>query len=372
MIEPPQKMHAGPSTLSVCVIARDEEATLRECLASLDRIWSQLVVVIDDRTTDGTEAIADEFGADVRLYHWTDDYAAARNFAERCAFGDYVFWIDADERLVAGHDRIREIVQTWDPPAVRSKFRDEGGREHIRQDLLRLRGYGEWVKKIHEYPNCPHGPIEEIVYEQIPRAVDRPHGPAGDAYVLLRDNLGAGFADRDMLYLARQHVNDKHFHEAIGLVDLLLAQPYERAGDAYVTPVQRSHAAMLKGLAYEGLERFGHARRSYYEALREFDGWAEPWLAMGELMLRLQKFVEAAAFLDGSLEFAPIDYGFCDPNVYSWLRYDRLASALAGLGRIDEAERYLEIAVQARPGDERLRKNLEQIRGVKIRREVLA
>lgn len=375
----PEKIHEGPNLLSVCIIAWDEEATLRECLESLRNpdtgafIWDQLMVLIDAKTRDGTMEIADSYGAHVVWWQWNDDYAAARNEAEKHAMGDYVFWIDADERLVSGHARIKQIVERRDPPAVRSYYRDEQGRQHIRQDLLRLRGYGEWVKKIHEYPDCPPGPLEAaIVYEQIQRAVDRPHGPDGDAFVPLRENLGAAFVDRDMIYLARQHLNDRHYQEAIALVDLLLAQPLERRDGEIVVPVQRSHAALLKGIAYEALERPAQARKAYCDALREFDEWAEPWVAMGELLIKLGNMTKAAAYLDGALEFSPIDYGFCDPNVYEWLRYDRLATALAALGRVDEAERYLQIALNARPDDKRIRRNIEQVRGAMIRKEVLA
>ena len=51
-------------TLSVILITRNEEANLRDCLASLGRLPQQ-VVIVDTASTDGTIAIAQEFGATI-------------------------------------------------------------------------------------------------------------------------------------------------------------------------------------------------------------------------------------------------------------------------------------------------------------------
>ena len=51
-------------TLSVILITRNEEANLRDCLASLGGL-AQQVVVVDTASTDGTIAIAQEFGATI-------------------------------------------------------------------------------------------------------------------------------------------------------------------------------------------------------------------------------------------------------------------------------------------------------------------
>ena len=84
--------------LSVCMIVRDEALMLADCLASIKGVFHQLVVV-DTGSTDDTVAIAKSFGAQVHHFEWVDDFAAARNESIRHATGDWILWLDADERL---------------------------------------------------------------------------------------------------------------------------------------------------------------------------------------------------------------------------------------------------------------------------------
>jgi glycosyltransferase involved in cell wall biosynthesis len=87
-----------PRTLSLCVIARNEEAMLSGCLESVAGAVDEIVVV-DTGSTDRTIEVALAHGARVLEKPWTDDFSAARNAALEVATGDFVFFLDADERL---------------------------------------------------------------------------------------------------------------------------------------------------------------------------------------------------------------------------------------------------------------------------------
>ncbi len=86
------------ATISVCIIVKNEERFLRDCLQSVSPVADQ-IVVLDTGSTDRTVAIAEEMGADVRHFEWCNDFAAARNASIAPATGDWILWIDADERL---------------------------------------------------------------------------------------------------------------------------------------------------------------------------------------------------------------------------------------------------------------------------------
>ncbi|MDA8219784.1 MAG: glycosyltransferase, partial [Dehalococcoidales bacterium] len=84
-------------SISVCMIVKNEAENLRPCLESLADLASE-VIVVDTGSTDGTAEIARELGAKVYSFPWCDDFAAARNESIRRATGEWVFWMDADDR----------------------------------------------------------------------------------------------------------------------------------------------------------------------------------------------------------------------------------------------------------------------------------
>jgi glycosyltransferase involved in cell wall biosynthesis len=98
--------------LSAALIARDEEEFLGACLRSLDGLVDE-VVVVDTGSADRTAQIAESQGARVFRAPWTDDFSAARNQALDLARGEWILYIDADERVRAGtadgvRDRLRD------------------------------------------------------------------------------------------------------------------------------------------------------------------------------------------------------------------------------------------------------------------------
>jgi glycosyltransferase involved in cell wall biosynthesis len=84
--------------LSVCMIVKNEERFLGQCLASVKDIADELIV-IDTGSTDRTIEIAREHGAQVGHFEWCNDFAAARNASIATATGDWILFLDADEEL---------------------------------------------------------------------------------------------------------------------------------------------------------------------------------------------------------------------------------------------------------------------------------
>ena len=84
--------------LSVCMIVKNEERFLGQCLASVKEIADELIV-IDTGSTDRTVEIAREHGAQVGHFEWCNDFAAARNASIAPATGDWILFLDADEEL---------------------------------------------------------------------------------------------------------------------------------------------------------------------------------------------------------------------------------------------------------------------------------
>lgn len=82
--------------LTVCVIAKDEEAHIAACLRSAD--FADEAVVVDSRSTDRTREIAASLGARVVERDWPG-HVEQKNFALTEAAHDWVLCLDADERV---------------------------------------------------------------------------------------------------------------------------------------------------------------------------------------------------------------------------------------------------------------------------------
>lgn len=86
--------------ISVCIITKNEAANLQKCLESL-RPYPFEIVVVDTGSTDETMRVARRYTDRIFTFAWIDDFAAARNFAAKCAGHDLLFPIDSDEILTA-------------------------------------------------------------------------------------------------------------------------------------------------------------------------------------------------------------------------------------------------------------------------------
>uniref|UniRef100_UPI0012FA2709 glycosyltransferase n=1 Tax=Zavarzinella formosa TaxID=360055 RepID=UPI0012FA2709 len=100
--------------VSLTMIVKNEERHLPDCLASVHDLVDEIIIA-DTGSTDRTREIAASFGARVIEFPWIDDFAAARNAALEQATGDWVFWMDADDRLdEANRGKFRDLIRTLD------------------------------------------------------------------------------------------------------------------------------------------------------------------------------------------------------------------------------------------------------------------
>ena len=87
-----------PQTISLCLIARNEENNLQRCLTSVAEVVDELIVG-DTGSTDQSRALAARLGAEVVDVPWKGDFSAARNAVLERAGGGWVLQLDADDAL---------------------------------------------------------------------------------------------------------------------------------------------------------------------------------------------------------------------------------------------------------------------------------
>jgi glycosyltransferase involved in cell wall biosynthesis len=118
-----EMLHYKKVTVTIGIIVRDEERSIRRCLECIQGAADDIVLV-DCGSQDGTLDIAAEF-PNVRIVQveWNNDFAALRNAGLDCMNTDWVLWIDADEYLLPeDREAVREAAGLYDefsiPPVL--------------------------------------------------------------------------------------------------------------------------------------------------------------------------------------------------------------------------------------------------------------
>jgi len=143
--------------LSAVVLTKNNAATIKDTLRSVS--FADEVIVVDDNSTDATIALAKSMGAAVHKKSLNNDFAGQRNFGLSKAKGDWVLFVDSDERVSESLAReVREAVKQIDVSGFYLKRRDSmwgralehGETEHVRLMRLGKKGNGMWQRPVHE------------------------------------------------------------------------------------------------------------------------------------------------------------------------------------------------------------------------------
>jgi len=99
--------------ISATIITFNEAENIRAACESV--AWSDEILVVDSESTDATREIAEELGARVIVKPWPG-FAKQKQFAVEAAATDWIFSLDADERispeLQSSIDELREMDES--------------------------------------------------------------------------------------------------------------------------------------------------------------------------------------------------------------------------------------------------------------------
>lgn len=173
-------------TISLCMIVKNEEATLPRCLDAAAGLWDELIIV-DTGSTDATVAVAESRGATVLRYEWVQpgNKGASRMVGIEAATADWIVVLDADE-LICDPGGLRRFLLAPPEPditAVNVRFVNydpDTGAETLRWYQVRAfrRGLYRYVHREHEMPHwC--GPQDATPREIVLDTIFEHRVPAG-------------------------------------------------------------------------------------------------------------------------------------------------------------------------------------------------
>ena len=293
-------------TLSLAMIVRNEELLLGRLLACA-RPFVDQIVVVDTGSSDRTEAIARDAGAEVHHFTWVDDFAAARNAAFSLCSGDWILWLDADDFLPAAAQQAFQalksgLLESADIDGVMIpyvlSFDDHGQpvEQCDRERVIRRAAHLRWSGRVHETLALPAGRVghcRDAWVEHRPDAALRGN-KAGRNLRIYRQFVDI---DRDEPHVVFQFACELQwnalpaeavtaFRRFLGRVD---GEP-DAVGDQYLACIKLADCAA-------GLGQVDEAVAGCLKAVGLDCRRAEAFTLAGEILLRAGRNKEAWPFL---------------------------------------------------------------------------
>jgi len=126
--------------LSICILALNEEKNIKACLQSIQNIADEIVVVIDDETTDQTADIAKNYTKNVIIKNHEDNFHKNKQYTLEQATNNWILWLDGDEAIETElADEIRNILKDPQFPAYKIP----------RKNMM----FGKWIAHTGWYPD---------------------------------------------------------------------------------------------------------------------------------------------------------------------------------------------------------------------------
>ena len=118
-------------TLSLCMIVKDEEEFLSNCLNSVKGIVDEMIIV-DTGSSDRTIEIAEGFNAHVLYHPFTGDFSEARNVSIREASSDWILVLDADEEVDPDDaQKIRDLIKKEKADGIYFTIQNKGRNNRL-------------------------------------------------------------------------------------------------------------------------------------------------------------------------------------------------------------------------------------------------
>ncbi len=149
-------------TLSVAMIVKNESQDLAQCLETV-KDWVDEIVILDSGSSDNTKEIALSYGA--KFYENTDwqGFGKQRRLAQQYVTGDYVLWLDADERVT---QELRQAIQQAVSSDKKNAVYQIGRLSEVFGRQIRHSGwYPDYVVRLYRTEFAQYG--DELVHEKV-------------------------------------------------------------------------------------------------------------------------------------------------------------------------------------------------------------
>jgi len=298
--------------LSLCMIVRNESQYLAGCLESIQSAVDEIIVV-DTGSTDNTRGIAKSYGARLFEFPWCDDFSAARNKSIEPATGDYILWLDADDRVDPQEVKKLKYLKATLPRdksqayflTVKSDPRSGSGWEFLQVRIFPNISAARFELPIHEQVsyNLQKAGINLVRADIIIRHIGNPDNEtikkkSERNLRIIEKALAANPEDPLMHYQAgRTKAIWQRQKESIEHMKKVMQHPEIQKNNRRIY----LEAGMLLGRYYKELGQSHSAVEVYQSLIAEFPENNLLHFYLGECLLDIGRYHEARTELEGTL-----------------------------------------------------------------------
>ncbi|WP_102275743.1 glycosyltransferase [Cytobacillus massiliigabonensis] len=347
-----------PMTISLCMIVKNEEGSISQCLNCIKDIVDEIIIV-DTGSTDRTKELVRDYTDLIYDFEWIDHFSEARNFSFSKATKDYILWLDADDILLEeDQKKLLNIKNTLNPSidSVTMLYHlgvDSSGNPSLsyrRNRLVKRSNNFQWHGAVHEFLEV-RGHITNSDVVVIHTGTHQDSTRNLRIYEKRIEN-GEAFTPRDLYYYANELLDHKQYNKAI---------------DYYLTFLNSN-----KGWVEDNISACGKLADIYYHlgdetkereyVFKSFEydtPRAEFCCRMGFQFLKKNEYQKAIVWykIAAELERPKDNWGFFNESCWTWLPHLQLCICYYHLGDYEKAYFHNEKARTFNPYDEKILHN---------------
>ena len=307
--------------LSLSMIVKNEEKYLRGCLESVQGIADEIIVV-DTGSTDNTIKIAEEFGAKIFHFEWINDFSAARNYALSKSTGNWILYLDADERISENSkNELKKIIKRNENFAVNCTVKsiDEiGGTPNLMLYPRLFKNHSElkFTGRVHEQIS---GSTRKLNYKLVDSNIEIIHL----GYNIPKDEFQKK-AERNLELLKAEFEQNPTGYNAFQIAQTLIilnkkdeSTPYlqKAASDKNLEKTHRAHSYRLLSAISLEKNNLEEALKNINESIKTHANLTLINFMASKIYLRSGRVKEADSFCRKAVEInSKITYGKSKPN----------------------------------------------------------
>ena len=343
-------------SISLCMIVKNEEETLEQCLKSVNEICDEIIIV-DTGSTDRTKDIAKKFTNRIYHFKWIDDFSAARNYAFSLAKMDYILWLDADD-VIMPEDQLKlkrlkkDLKLNVDSVSMNYIIQFDEYQNpsfyYRRHRLVKRSNNFKWIGPVHEYLEVGGNILQADI-----AVVHRKHDKRVNSHQedrnlkIYEKGLKAGeiFSPRDLFYYANELKDHQKYKKAINYYQKFLAKKIGWLED-------KIRACLNMAECYEILKIEDKKVESLVKTLTFDRPRSEACCRLGDHFKDTREFQTAIFWYETAIKHKPEHpQGFHLEAYATWYPHLSLCVCYWGLGNVEKSIEHHKIVREMRPND---------------------